>query len=169
MFARDDTNNKCAHRARVSSLVENPRARCAPYERLLTALSFPRRRESMGHVSKRRACKFRGRLSRTRQIDSRLRGNDRVAYRVALGQYYNRDGMASLTLGMPVTAASMRFVGHALPRTKRHAAPGDTKKYKAKINYAGLLVPRCDEWNRVAFVATVNPKISAIHGDDTVF
>ena len=63
----------------------------------------------------------------------------------------------------------MRFVGHALPGAKRGAASGKAQKYRAQINDAGLLVRRCDEWNRVAFVASVNPKISAIHGDDTVF
>ena len=63
----------------------------------------------------------------------------------------------------------MRFVGHALPGAKRGAASGKAQKYRAQINYAGLPVRRCDEWNRVAFVASVNPKISAIHGDDTVF
>lgn len=78
-------------------------------------------------------------------------------------------GWPALTLGMPVTAASMRFVGHALPGAKRGAASGKAQKYRAQINDAGLLVRRCDERNHVAFVATVNPKISAIHGDDTVF
>ena len=63
----------------------------------------------------------------------------------------------------------MRLLAHALPGAKRRAAPGNAKKYRAQINDAGLLVRRCDEWTRVAFVATVNPKISAIHGDDTVF
>lgn len=63
----------------------------------------------------------------------------------------------------------MRFFAHALPEAKRHAAPGNAKKYRAKINDAGLLVRRCDERNRVAFVASVNPEVSTIHGDDAVF
>ena len=78
-------------------------------------------------------------------------------------------GWPALTLGMPVTAASMRCVGHALPRTKHTAAPGNAKKYRAQISYAGLLVRRCDEWNRVAFVASIHSKISAIHGNYAVF
>ena len=78
-------------------------------------------------------------------------------------------GWPALTLGMPVTAASMRFVGHALPRTKHTAAPGNAKKYRAQISYAGLLVRRCDERNRVAFVASIHSKISAIHGNYAVF
>ena len=78
-------------------------------------------------------------------------------------------GWPALTLGMPVTAASMRFVGHALPRTKHAAAPGNAKKYRAQISYAGLLVRRCDERDCVAFVASIHSKISAIHGNYAVF
>jgi hypothetical protein len=51
--------------------------------------------------------------------------------------------------------------------------PGDRCVMKpivlAQICAVRLFVRGRDERNRVALVATVNPKISAIHGDDTVF
>jgi hypothetical protein len=74
----------------------------------------------------------------------------------------------SVFTAMPVKAAFMRLTAHVPPIPKRHAA-GDANKYNVKINYAGLLFRRCNERDRLALVASVNPKISAIHGNHAVF
>ena len=114
-------------------------------------------------------------IVRTKICHSRLRGNDRVAYVVAYGvalgqgQGYNRDGLACTYFRHACNSSIHGFVGHALPRTKHTAAPGNAKKYRAQISYAGLLVRRCDERDRVAFVASIHSKISAIHGNYAVF
>ena len=143
-----------------------PRAQCAPY----IYVSFPRRRESIGRTLDNRPPNLQARRFGTcHPVIPAFAGMTGWPTgwpwpRTTIGM-----GWPALTLGMPLTAISMRFVGHALPGTKRGAASGKAQKYRAQINDAGLLVRRCDERNHVAFVATVNPKISAIHGDDTVF
>ncbi len=69
---------------------------------------------------------------------------------------------------MLVKAAFMRLSGHASPGAKRHAAPGDAKKWKSKINYADLLIRRRNKRNRVAFIASIDAKIGTIYSDDAV-
>jgi hypothetical protein len=75
----------------------------------------------------------------------------------------------NFSTGMPVEPLFMRLSGHAFAETKRHAVPGKARKCTAKFNDAGLFIRWRDERNRVAFVASIDSKIGAIHGDNAVF
>ena len=74
--------------------MSKPRARCAPY----IYVSFPRRRESIGRTLDNRPPNLQARRLGTCPMDSRFRGNDRVAYGVALGQGYNAVCVRALNL-----------------------------------------------------------------------
>ena len=182
MIARDDTSKKCrvdqAKRIHHFSIDGGSAALDPPYARSgrrRSALIYSTglHAYALGILTFSRATN-KGRV-RTAHADFQ-RGTKRVrdAHPTSV-RIPSRGPMATgakdgrnFSTGMPVEPLSMSFSGYASAEAKRHAAPGNAKKYNAKINYSGLLVWRCNKRNRVAFIASIDAKIGTIYSDDAV-